>query len=345
MDFSNTIFGMNSYYPGGMVMPDRSFSYENYVFGFNGKLKDEELSGSGNSYDFGDRLYNPRLVRWNSPDVLEGKYPRLSTYSFCGNNPIIFKDYNSKDWVITTHYDLKTGYTIINITVNAKIVNLSSKSIDMDKLVANYKSDVEKLFTGSDVSSKLSWNMEFNIQQASYDAKSNTLYNVKPTDHLIEIKNGDKFSGKNVAGYGEVGGMRISLNADWINESGSTLGAKSILSHELGHTGGFVHPFELPNINLDKDLNLNNGVIGEIGGQRGDYNSNSLNYNFMNYQDAFNPLDWGQQSSKLANNPDGMTLGQLGDLVRNSEKQGLNRKYISTAGRLVLNQSDKDKKK
>jgi len=39
-----------------------------YRFGFNGQEKDDELKGEGNSYDFGARIYNPRLGIFLSPD-------------------------------------------------------------------------------------------------------------------------------------------------------------------------------------------------------------------------------------------------------------------------------------
>ena len=80
------------YYPGGMVMPERSFSYENYGFGFNGKLKDDEVKGSGNSYDYGMRIFDPRLVRFLSVDPLSSQFPWWSPYQFAGNSTIRFVD-------------------------------------------------------------------------------------------------------------------------------------------------------------------------------------------------------------------------------------------------------------
>jgi hypothetical protein len=45
-------------------MPGRVFSgNEGYRCGFNGKEMDNEISGSGNQYDFGYRIYKPRLRR------------------------------------------------------------------------------------------------------------------------------------------------------------------------------------------------------------------------------------------------------------------------------------------
>jgi RHS repeat-associated protein len=47
------------------------------MFGFNGKEKDDEVVGAGNSYDFDARMYNPRLGRWMSVDPSASKYPGI----------------------------------------------------------------------------------------------------------------------------------------------------------------------------------------------------------------------------------------------------------------------------
>jgi len=54
--------------------------------------KDDELKGSGNSYDYGFRIYDPRIARWLSIDPLTNKYPSLSPYVFVNNQPIMYKD-------------------------------------------------------------------------------------------------------------------------------------------------------------------------------------------------------------------------------------------------------------
>jgi len=63
-----------------------------YRFAFNGKEKDDEIKGAGNSYDYGMRMYDSRLGRWLSTDPLQKKYANLSSYQFCANNPIMFVD-------------------------------------------------------------------------------------------------------------------------------------------------------------------------------------------------------------------------------------------------------------
>ncbi|MDD4575863.1 MAG: RHS repeat-associated core domain-containing protein [Bacteroidales bacterium] len=119
------------YYPFGSPMDGRTFSSEEYRFGFNGQEKDDEIKGSGNSYDFGARIYDSRLGRWLSLDPLQEKYPDLSAYVFVANSPLIFVDPDGKDIVIySSAYDnnpiiYKPGMSADGITNKdvVKIIN------------------------------------------------------------------------------------------------------------------------------------------------------------------------------------------------------------------------------
>jgi|GEM_PF-2006829 len=63
-----------------------------YRFGFQGQEGDDEISGSGNSYDFGARIYDSRLGRWMSVDPLWKKGPEYSPYNFAFNSPLKYSD-------------------------------------------------------------------------------------------------------------------------------------------------------------------------------------------------------------------------------------------------------------
>ena len=71
-----------------------------YRFGFNGKEMDNEVSGSGNSYDYGFRIYNPRLGKFLSVDPLTASYPSLTPYQFASNMPIVAVDLDGLEAVI-----------------------------------------------------------------------------------------------------------------------------------------------------------------------------------------------------------------------------------------------------
>lgn len=80
------------YYPFGMLMPSRNSSASQYRYGFNGKEKDDELKGNGNSYDFGARIYDPRIGRFLSIDPRSSDFVHLSPYVSSTDNPIYYID-------------------------------------------------------------------------------------------------------------------------------------------------------------------------------------------------------------------------------------------------------------
>lgn len=93
-----------------------------YRYGFNGKEKDDELKGGGNSYDFGARIYDPRLGRWLSTDPLQKKYPGESPYSFAGNSPIVLLDNDGNVKVKCVNIIAADGSTSSITTVDADYI-------------------------------------------------------------------------------------------------------------------------------------------------------------------------------------------------------------------------------
>ena len=94
------IVNAQDYYPFGMIEPGRSYSLtgdSSYRFGFNGKLIDNDIYGKDNSYDYGARMYDPRLGRFLSIDPLAKKYPMLTPYQFASNTPILSTDIDGKE--------------------------------------------------------------------------------------------------------------------------------------------------------------------------------------------------------------------------------------------------------
>ena len=83
------IFKKPEYYSGGMEEPLRKYSSTSqYRYGFNGKEKDNDPV----QYDYGFRIYDPRLVRFKSVDPLTKKYPHYSPFQFAGNIPVRYID-------------------------------------------------------------------------------------------------------------------------------------------------------------------------------------------------------------------------------------------------------------
>ena len=87
----------------------RSNGYFGSAYKFNGKEKDDE---TGYSY-YGARYYTDRLSIWLSVDPLADKYPHLSPYAYCADNPVMLVDPDGRDWEdadgnkITDHSKIK----------------------------------------------------------------------------------------------------------------------------------------------------------------------------------------------------------------------------------------------
>jgi RHS repeat-associated protein len=88
----NKGYRTNHYYSFGMVKENRNYTSLNYRYGFNGKEKDNDIKGDGNSLDFGARIYDSRLGRWLSVDNRMKDYVPISPYTFAMNNPITLLD-------------------------------------------------------------------------------------------------------------------------------------------------------------------------------------------------------------------------------------------------------------
>jgi RHS repeat-associated protein len=105
------VVSSTDYYPYGGPMYGRSFNATTYRYGFNGKEKDDEMYGSeGNSYDYGFRIYNPRLGRFLSVDPLASNFPYYSPYIFAGDKPTWAVDIDGEEENCRTIRTITTVY-------------------------------------------------------------------------------------------------------------------------------------------------------------------------------------------------------------------------------------------
>ncbi|MDZ4793614.1 MAG: RHS repeat-associated core domain-containing protein, partial [Bacteroidota bacterium] len=88
IDYYNAdVISAQDYAPFGSLLPGRQYGTKGRYL-FNGKEQDPEVKGSGAQYDYGFRIYDPRLGRFLSTDPLMKGYPMLTPYQFASNRPI-----------------------------------------------------------------------------------------------------------------------------------------------------------------------------------------------------------------------------------------------------------------
>ena len=102
-------------------------------FRYNGK---EEFPQPGSDLlDYGARLYDPVLCRWNAIDPLAEKYCSLSGYAYCGNNPVIFVDPNGQEirirWVLSIPFFISCIRQQNPLTVLSKIILRKVKQFNL----------------------------------------------------------------------------------------------------------------------------------------------------------------------------------------------------------------------
>lgn len=189
----------------------------------------------------GDRWLDVRLGRTFKPDVKAAKYPHISPYVYAANNPIYFIDPDGKD-IIVNYVPGKDGKGgTLNITVNAKIIDLRTNSHPADAvalksdLVAQANKYLDGLYnTGFDDIGSVKVDFTLNLSVV------NSLNDIGANDHVIALVDdiGKRQSdNKNKEEVDAIGLARIDGNVMAVEKS--IRGQVSF--HELLHSLGLGH--------------------------------------------------------------------------------------------------------
>ena len=92
-DAKANVAQFDAYLPYGELLVDEHSSTEEMPYKFNGKELDEETG----LYYYGARYMNPKTSLWYGVDPLAEKYPAISSYVYCLDNPILHIDMYGKD--------------------------------------------------------------------------------------------------------------------------------------------------------------------------------------------------------------------------------------------------------
>jgi RHS repeat-associated protein len=169
--FTPHVLSYSDYYPFGMLVPNRHGSSGSYRYGFNGKEKDDEIKGEGLQYDYGFRIYDPRIGKFLSQDPLFKSFPWLTPYQFASNSPIWAVDLDGlESKIVILGYDgIPTIYKITDFSE----IDWWQKKASFYQAYANHEGWVEgkekyKRFDHGPVDGTLSINASGNVAKISY---------------------------------------------------------------------------------------------------------------------------------------------------------------------------------
>ena len=134
-----------------------------YRYFFNGQEVDNEVLGEGALAGYEFRQYDTRLGRWWGIDRKAAKYPSLSPYQFCADNPIKMVDVDGSDFVVVIDNSGENK----TITIQMNIYTASQEAYD--KLLPAVKeiNDITKVVTVDGVE----YTLKFAINPVAPDPK------------------------------------------------------------------------------------------------------------------------------------------------------------------------------
>jgi RHS repeat-associated protein len=235
--YDTDVISYSDYYPFGSLLPGRYSSSADYRYGFNGMEHDDEIKTDLNSYDFGSRIYDPRLGRWLSPDkVLQSKE---SPYSYVNDNPVIYVDRNGEDNVIYL-VALPSAKSKVSITDPQSIADRANdiyESMGLNTRVVVFESD--QPFDPAHIDPSDSYALLGSVSELKSTVKSSSFSNE------LRLKSEDL--GSHSADQSVVGGKGILLNTEGVANYSKKTGdsqldvAANTLVHGSGHNAGFNH--------------------------------------------------------------------------------------------------------
>ena len=177
---------------------------------FSAKEKDSE---TGLSY-FGSRYYSGDLSIWLSVDPQAAKYPSLSPYVYCADNPIKLVDPNGEDVVPSNKFIASTYYAVFQKMQNNSVYK---------KLSSRF----------SDNNNTINFHLDYNANPFTSDAGRNGIDNSTLVWHDGIVVSGNVFSE-----YGRPNGIELS-----------EIAKVQVLLHEIIHANNKLDNIKTPDHN------------------------------------------------------------------------------------------------
>lgn len=222
--------------------------------------KDDEVKGSGNSLDFGARIYDPRIGRWLSVDPLASKFAYASPYNAFNNNPIFYVDPTGKSGVAyKTDQKNKDGKPILRVVSNIYIYGEGATQARADAIQAEVNSQYNndgQFFSA--VIDGTEYEVQFEFQSKIINGKDvdgklveGGYGNLNAENNFFEVRDDIETS---LTLEGIVGGNAGAFKTSQIDD------ASNAVSHELNHGfGGLNKDNSTIRVNESPDIAVTRG--------------------------------------------------------------------------------------
>ena len=131
------------YVPFGEVFIEERNNTWNTPYLFNAKELDEETG----MYYYGARYYEPKLFLWLSTDRFAEKYPNISPYAYCANNPVIYKDPNGDKIFLFGSEETQSEYLNMLYISTGNFYTLTNNVLSLIGADPNFKGTKSQILT------------------------------------------------------------------------------------------------------------------------------------------------------------------------------------------------------
>jgi RHS repeat-associated protein len=200
----------------------------NAPYTFSGKEKDVE---TGYGY-FGARYYDSGLSIWLSVDPMSDKYPSMSPYNYCANNPVILVDpdgrefVNNDDKALVTQMYQEYDEKIKKYNYELSSTTDESRKTELNTYIQEMKNAKTELADMEQSKQKYTFNFTNDNDgkgKTTYDKTNNTV--VMTVDNVLsfdvvahELKHGSQFERKELSftSNGEEGGHLYDITDEYV---------------------------------------------------------------------------------------------------------------------------------
>jgi len=281
---------------GGLYIEEKTRAGE-YMFGFNGQEKTNEIYGEGNAYSFEFRTYDPRLGRFMSLDPLQSKFPNTSPYCFAMNSVLAFTELEGAEIKVTgttandfvTMLGARTGLSL-DIGANGYLIyktNIAAISLDKTGFVTVTKGSPVIAPVGTEFVSKTLRNLVVNtinggigITPVEIIAMTSDEIKSKSSSLADEVAF-DQFPGMNpnspnldnavnVTDFENIGSepvLQAGLIGHFIEERASSRGLTGQAGYDIGHPKGIQVESDIVRESEGVLPGYNVGIVNRIANQ------------------------------------------------------------------------------